>query len=106
MPCQIHSGDMVPQMPTSPSSIFVQRFKKPLYQIVTGFAFLVCLLGAFFSRSHPLVYGWMAVLFLGSNLYLTFSKKPDIRRAERLNLMLGTEPDRILHTPGRPIRME
>ncbi|GGJ27318.1 hypothetical protein GCM10008938_11770 [Deinococcus roseus] len=32
----------------------------------------------------------MAALFLGSNLYLTFSKKPDIKWAERLNLLLGT----------------
>ncbi|GEM44630.1 GGDEF domain-containing protein [Deinococcus cellulosilyticus NBRC 106333 = KACC 11606] len=77
-------------LPSPPSSVFVQRFKKPLYQTVTLFAFLVCLLGAFFSRSHPQVYGWMAVLFLGSNLYLTFSKEPNIRLAERLNLLLGT----------------
>lgn len=77
-------------MPLPPSSVFVQRFKKSLYQTVTGFAFVVCLLGAFFSRSHPTVYACMAVLFLGSNLYLTLSKKPDLRRAERLNLLLGT----------------
>lgn len=76
----------------APSSTeqFVQRFKRQLYRLVTFFAFLVCLMGALYSQAHPLAYGIMGTLFLGSHLYLTVFPNPNLPRAEGVNLFLGT----------------